>query len=63
MMDQYSPNSHISRYNTVHFPIQDIIRSKSWKKKPKFESAVVEDSKTTKETYTKETDTKEKKKQ
>ena len=54
-MDQYSPNSHISRYNTVHFPIQDIIRSKSWKKKPKFESTVVEDSNTTKETDTKKT--------
>ena len=62
-MDQYSPNSHISRYNTVHFPIQDIIRSKSWKKKPKFEITVVEDSNTTKETYTKETDTKKTKKQ
>ena len=60
MMDQYSPNSHISRYNTVHFPIQDIIRSKSWKKKTKFESTVVKDSNTTKETYTKKTDTKKK---
>ena len=32
-MFRYSHNSPITRHNNVHYPLQDVIRDKSWQKK------------------------------
>jgi hypothetical protein len=32
-MFRYSPLTPITRYNNAHYPLQHVIRDKSWKKK------------------------------